>query len=340
MRRKPKAGVTNRSIEKSERDVEHRAPIDQSAIVEIPPHSSAGGAPSAVKDSASWWRRVPEPIRDIVWPVVLPSTVAEEKAERERIELRRDADLAAVDALASGVSDEAIADAADAIKASLEAEKDRRASVEARLTTVLGMVSVAASVAFGALTSVFGKGFQGVNARSAVLGAVLMVYAVVQLVNALLASLRGLRRAAYETIAPADVLPRSGESPTEHRLRIMKVGILTRVQHADVNSRKVEAMAVAHVALRNFVIAVLALSILVAAVMAWPGEDTSVEQQIVRRIRSDSALIELLRGPRGNPGPQGSPGIKGERGPAGPAGPPASGVLPDGTKPRSGRRVP
>lgn len=296
-------------------------PSIEARAAEVDTNHSAGEAPKTGRVPLRLWRRVPEPIRDVIWPAVLPSTVAEDELERQRRDARRDADLAAVDALASGVDDQAIADAATAIEASFEAEKARRSSVESRLTTVLGMVSVAASVAFGALTSVFSKGFQGVNTPSAVVGAGLMVYAVVQLVNALLASLRGLQRAGYETIAAADVLPRPGESRAENRLRNMRIGIRTRVQHADVNSRKVEAMAVAHVALRNFVIAVLVLSVLVATVMAWPGEDQSIEQQIIRRLRSDSALIELLRGPRGNAGPQGKPGVQGERGPAGPPGP-------------------
>jgi hypothetical protein len=279
--------------------------------------SSASFIPLATEKSRGW-HRIPEWLRDIIWPTVLAATDTEAAVEQGRRDERRDADLAAIDGLAAEANQDVLTAASDAVKASFDAEKDRRASVESRLTTVLGMVSIAASIAFGALTSVFGAGFQGVNTPTAVLGAVLMVYAVVQLVNALLAALRGLRRAGYENISPADVLPRSGESRVDHQLRTMRVTVNTRVQHADVNSKKVESMDVAHTALRNFVIAVLLLSGLVASVMVRPGNDRSVAHRVISQLRSDTALIEVLRGPRGLPGPRGQPGIRGPVGPGGP----------------------
>jgi hypothetical protein len=251
--------------------------------------------------------------------MVLVPTAAETAAAEQQRNARRDADLAAIDGLGADVSDEVLAEAADAVQTSVIAENERRTSVEARLTTVLGMVSVAAAVVFGALTSVSSRGFEGVSTPVAVVGAGLMIYAVLQLVNALRAALRGLRRTEYLTISPADVLRRPGESSTDCGKRGMRVAVETRMQHADVNSRKVEAMAVAHTALHNFVMAVLVLGVVVAGAMVWPsGSDRALEGRIVTKLRSDPALLDLLRGPRGVPGP---PGQRGEPGPQGPAGP-------------------
>ncbi len=295
----------------------------------------AGRAPTRSADhargAASWarvidrlqvWRRIPEWLRDIIWPMVLSPTPTDVALADSRRSEHRDADLDAINGIARDASDEIFADAIAAVQASVDGEDERRTSVESRLTTVLGMISVATSIAFGALASVFGKGFQGVNTPAAVVGSGLMIYAVLQLVNALLAALRGLRRAGYETISPADVLPKPSESLADSRKRAMRASVGIRTQHADVNSRKVEAMAVAHMGLRNFVCAVLLLGVLVAGVMMWPSGDPALEQRIVTKLRSDPALLDLLRGTPGPSGPPGPPGLQGQPGPQGPVGPP------------------
>lgn len=273
------------------------------------------------------WCALPENLRDLIWPSITPSMPAELARESKRDTERLELDIAAIDALADVDDDDALLAAAGALQSSVEGERGRRSSVEARLTTVLGMVSVAASVAFGALTAVFNKGFQGVATVPAFVGVAVMVYAVLQLVNGLLAALRGLVRTEYLETLPAELLRRPTETTNQHLRRQMHHMARARAQHAEANSRKVDAMAVAHTALRHFVISVLILSLLMAAIMIIPGSSAS-ERSLISKLRSDPALIELLRGPRGAPGapgaqgPTGATGASGERGPQGPVGAP------------------
>lgn len=273
------------------------------------------------------WCAVPEKLRDLFWPSTTPSTPAELARESKRDAESLELDISAIDAWADVDDDVALRAAADALQRSVEGERDRRSSVEARLTTVLGMVSVAASVAFGALTAVFNKGFQGVASVSAFVGVAVMLYAVLQLVNGLLAALRGLARTGYLEALPAEFLRRPTETTNQHLRRQMHHMVRARAQHAEANSRKVETMDVAHTALHHFVVAVLILSVFMAAAMIIPGRDAP-DRALIAKLRSDPALMELLRGPRGAPGaagaqgPSGGRGATGERGPQGPPGVP------------------
>jgi hypothetical protein len=279
------------------------------------------------------WYRLPERLRDALWPAVTPTSPAEAVAEAQRERERRARDDAAIDALAVVSDDDVLRDAATTVQASLDDERDRRASAETRLTTVLGMVSIAASVAFGALTAVFSKGFQGVPTIEAFLAALLMVYAVLQLVIALLAALRGLVRREYLASLPADLLRAPAETLNAHLRRQMRLMTIASAQHAEVNSRKVEAMDVAHTALRNFVIAVLCLSVFVAAAMVRPGVESG-DRALLAKLRADPSLMEVLRGPEGKPGaqgppgPRGPPGERGEHGAQGVPGPSGSAAAP------------
>lgn len=297
---------------------------DASPIQEIPAvlgdglRVSASSVPLKRHDSriVRAWCWVPEWIRDSFWPAVTPATPMELEREKRQDLERLEQDLASIDALSGTTDDSVLQRAAAAILLSIDAERERRSSAEARLTTVLGMVSIAASVAFGALTAVFGKGFQGVNTFEAIAGAGMMVYAVLQLVNALLASLRGLRRRGYLQSQPSELLPKPGETANAHLRRQMALMVHARAQHAELNSRKIDAMDVAHTALRNFVYAVFILSAFVAAAMVRPGGE-SPESAIITKLRADPTLIELLRGPRGSQGDKGLPGPAGQRGAAG-----------------------
>jgi hypothetical protein len=108
---------------------------------------------------------------------------------------------------------------------------------------------------------------------------------------------------------------------------------IASAQHAEVNSRKVEAMDVAHTALRNFVIAVLCLSVFVAAAMVRPGVESG-DRALLAKLRADPSLMEVLRGPEGKPGaqgppgPRGPPGERGEHGAQGVPGPSGSAAAP------------
>lgn len=77
---------------------------------------------------------------------------------------------------------------------------------------------------------------------------------------------------------------------------------------------------------RVWVSLALALVIVVLVVYVAIGKQSSNEE-IIRALRSDPNLLEMLRGPKGgtglagSPGPRGEPGLPGPRGESGPAGP-------------------
>lgn len=70
----------------------------------------------------------------------------------------------------------------------------------------------------------------------------------------------------------------------------------------------------------------------VGGLLGRPSQDD--EDRLVRRLRSEPELIELLRGPRGVSGESGPSGPRGERGEVGPSGPPGERGEPGPSGPR------
>lgn len=271
----------------------------------------------AWQTTAAAWRWLPEGLRDAILPTVEPIKPVELEANRRELASWMERALERADALPD--KDDTLENELEDVEALLDAERDRRSSVEARLTTILGLTSVAASIAFGALTALFGRGFVGVPKLSAVLAVMILGYCFVQLVCAIWAAIRGVSRADYRSMHAAEVLPQSGETRSARNRRVIKAYVGAIEQHREANNVKVTRMAVAHVALRNFVFGSLGLTLLLGASMVFGGSPESIEARVVRSIRADSALIETLRGPRGAAGPRGA---QGEIGPTGPSGTP------------------
>ncbi len=263
-----------------------------------------------------WWG-LPEWLRDLFWPSVTPFSESEGKSEQEKQASVAQVDNEHIEGLQ--VPQDGLASVFEAAKAILRAESDRRASVETRLTTVLGMTSVASAIAFGVLAIALNReGRLSVGAWSGGVAVGLVFYVLLQVVCALLASIRGLSRTGYLPVRVGDLIPLQGEDPAVTGRRVLKKYVATAAQHAEANSQKVEQMAVAHRALQNFVVGVLLLTVWVAVMLAtgW-GQRGSSEKALLLKLRSDTALIELLRGPAGPPGPR---GLAGPQGPAGPPG--------------------
>lgn len=73
-------------------------------------------------------------------------------------------------------------------------------------------------------------------------------------------------------------------------------------------------------ALRYFLIALLLVPVVYAVAALLPRDSTTAEE-VIESLRSDPALIQLLRGPQGVAGPSGATGPQGMQGPQGAAGP-------------------
>lgn len=194
----------------------------------------------------------------------------------------------------------------------LEEENERRQSVEARLTSIVGLTSIAGTVVFsGIVAQATGR----LPAQAPLLKWMIVigaVYLTLQICSALFAAVSGLSRRAYPADRPRDLLPPSGEAPPSY-LRSRIVGLMEMVvEHQSANNEKVTQMAVAHRAMKNFVFGLL----VVAFGTAFFALGDQPVEEFSKRIRENQELYLLLRGPQG---PQGDAGPKGEAGPRGPS---------------------
>ncbi|MGA2261836.1 MAG: hypothetical protein ABSH28_10400 [Acidobacteriota bacterium] len=138
---------------------------------------------------------------------------------------------------------------------SLGTEDLRGQSVDSRLTSIVGLCSIAGTIVFGTLL---------VKATMPPLGwwrwvmALGGLYLTAQLCAAILAAVRGLARREYLAIDPFPY-PR-GEAKTLHQRRRIGEYSEAILDHRIRNDEKVTQMAVAHRALMNFLVTLLLLA--------------------------------------------------------------------------------
>jgi hypothetical protein len=197
----------------------------------------------------------------------------------------------------------------------LESEKSRRESVEARLTTMMGLASIAGSIVFGSILALATGTLRAPSASLRWFIVIVAVYLTVQIASGTLAAVRGLSRRGYLSERGSEVLPFNEERDAYFRRRIACTFTIL-LDHRDQNNRKVTQMAVAHQALTNFVWGLLLLALLggVYGIRVRPSDD------LVETLKKNHELQEMLRGPQGQPG---IAGPRGEPGPVGPKGDPS-----------------
>jgi hypothetical protein len=269
-------------------------------------------------------------VLDCVWPSLEPLTREEETRERDLraasdqvISSRLEAMLVDPGADSAEEVRKALQDVLESARKLLVAEEDRRAHVQARLTSVLGLTSIASAIAFGLLANMFGKGFGALWLGRAT--AMMSCYVMVQLGRALLAAIAGLERAGVLQLEPEDILPLKMEPVRVHLIRQIRATLTCTRDLSERNKGRVNQMALAHRALKNFLAGVVSLvAVLAMATILVPQPVDSVAAQ-VDRVANALGNIEGLRGRAGDAGPagpQGRPGVAGPQGPEGPAGPP------------------
>lgn len=272
--------------------------------------------------SSKWisFRRWPatEWALDCFWPSV-------DLGDRTEEDSRRAQDLTAVmtaigalfDKTAKGSEERRTAAVADSL-ALLEAESTRRQSIESRLTSIVGFVALASTIALWLL----GAQLAGTLGRGRSIATfVLLSYLVVQLVRAGLASVDGLRRRSFRSVTV-------GLYFEQDNLReLVSERVACAFQHEEIVNGKVERLAVAHRALKNFLIGLLLLTSVVGWRFCTAGPPSStVSNEALDMIRGNRELRDELRGepgPEGSRGPTGPRGSHGARGPGGPARDPA-----------------
>jgi hypothetical protein len=198
----------------------------------------------------------------------------------------------------------------------LDNERDRQQSVDARLTTTIGLSSIAGIIIFGTvLNNIPFEPLVLSWLMSSALG-----YLVLQLISAMYAGVRGLERRAYDRMSFTDFLPESKESKIRYRRRLIEQAFDVLVQNQDQNNEKVTQMAVAHCAFKNFIGGLVVFAILAGVHHAFDAPS----DELVGRLKKDAVLRELVRGPEGPQGPAGPAGQPEPAGPQGQQGPPGA----------------
>jgi hypothetical protein len=180
-------------------------------------------------------------------------------------------------------------------------DSDRKSSVDARLSTIVGLSSIAGTIVFGTLLA---ANYQAPYAGFRKALAVLLVYLTLQVCVAIIAAVRGLGRRGYLASVISDILPTPSETTTAHLKRQINISIKMLDQNRTLTNRKVTLMAVAHRAIANFASAILILAIAAAGVAIF----TAPSDPLLERLKQNRQLTDSLRGPQGPPGPTGPPG--------------------------------
>lgn len=243
-----------------------------------------------------WW------LGDRVYPVVQPHSPEELKADSERRTAQQKDWEERIAALPS--TEETLVQYLAACKTALDNENQRQQSVDARLTTIIGLASIAGTIVFGTILT-------NIPRAPSLLSWLMLLslgYLILQLVCAIRAGIHGLERRAYDAEPFVDLLPTGKEAPAYYCRRRIEQFFAMLVQNQDQNNAKVTQMAVAHRATKNFVGGLVMFAIVASIhyVVERPSDE------LVNRLKTDHILRELLRGPQGQPGlagPQGPPGL-------------------------------
>jgi len=180
---------------------------------------------------------------------------------------RRDAARAECENLVAGLpsNEEQLKEHLESVEKLVEKEQSRRTSVDARLMSVVGLTSIAATVVLTALFAMAAGTMplsQGAAKWTLVLGC---FYLALQLYAALHTAIKGLSRASYVGETASNLLPAAKLAYSIFLRRRISDKLNLLEQHREVNNEKVSRMAVAHRAILNF----LAALVLLAAAASW-----------------------------------------------------------------------
>ncbi|WP_146050749.1 hypothetical protein [Pseudomonas syringae] len=245
--------------------------------------------------------------------VFVPWAVVESEGQKNRRAEIEDVELTDTKSKIANAEDDVLKALLEDYESILESNEDRQRSVDSRLSTIVGLSSIAATITTGVIIA------QAAGTVNLPLGiwrwglSIVALYLVVQLCDAIHWAIRGQERQSYLGHSIQGILPEPGITAQDyHRTRILNTVKRIHVNRASVNV-KVTAMAVAHRAAKNFIAGLLVLSLTGMVMMGNEHKAPSV----VDSLRSDHELRELLTGPTG------PPGIPGLQGPPGKDGKPA-----------------
>ena len=203
-------------------------------------------------------------LKDAFWPSTTPLSSEEIKRERQRVA----DDTAQLERAIGGLTGEEteLKDMLSFSAKALDEENARKASVEARLLNIAGLLSIAGTVVLGTLVTI-ARDATPLPGRGMVTAAIAVccVYLTVQLALAIHASIIGLRLMGYIDSRPFELIP----EPSEGRVAFMRRRIqenLSRLdEHRSTNNRKASQLGVAYCAVRNVLVGLPVLAIVAFA---------------------------------------------------------------------------
>ena len=237
-------------------------------------------------------------ILDYIFPLAEPLS----KMDQDRPQKRLREDKAALP-----VREELLNEFVLASRELLDEEQKRKESVEARLTSILGMSSIAGTVGLAGLF-LGSSGLSHAPRPLRWLITALGCYLILQICAAMFAAVRGLSRREYNHFGLSDLVPTFEESRSAFLQRKTECTLEVLSDHEAQNNKKVTQLAIAHRALMNFLGGLLMFAVISAIFVTTV--DSSDE--LIDRIKRNPDLQKLLRGPQGPPG---SPGPKGDAAP-------------------------
>ena len=239
-------------------------------------------------------------LRDVLFPLPEPPS----PKEREDRKIRECAERLQIDGSAD------LRPCLNGYSSLLEMERSRRESAEKRLTSILGLTSIAGTLVFGEIFALATGTIHSPNLTLTIIVSLGTIYLVLQIASATIAAVRGLSRQTYQIPTIDDLVEKSGEGPTAHRHRETVLLFERYFEMRELNNNKITQMATAHRATINFISAVVLLAFAGSffALTAHPEND------FLRLVKQNQQLQELLRGSQG---PTGPPGPRGEQGPPG-----------------------
>jgi hypothetical protein len=234
-----------------------------------------------------------EGLCDCFWPHAASLPEATQKRE---LELEAN-DIALLDGIGQDRNESERQAALDGIDDLFSQERDRRASVDSRLSAVLSLATPANALIVGIIAFLTARETAfGVTATVLVL--LIGVYIITQLVCAIRGAVRGLARRGYQEPTPSAKLPRADEQRADHLLRQTRESLQCLHDHRRNNNAKVTQMAIAHRAIENAVIGfLLVIAVLFISAVFRGCTDTHVgvtTSQTAAPLKDVEAMVTTL----------------------------------------------
>ncbi len=203
-----------------------------------------------------WYRALgacgikPDSLIDRIYPRVTPLPAEEQNLCNQRERKRLADDRHRVSSL-SGRSVGEIETAVKACEKLLDREVAIKQAVEARLSTILGLSTVASAISIVVLSTTIADKKSKLSELMIVVALAFGFYVILQFMCAIRAAIGGLERRGYIALTPGDCIPNIGERLDSALCRHADALVESLHSHRNQNNYKTTQMAVAHVALRN-----------------------------------------------------------------------------------------